>query len=159
MIYVIGDIYGQLEMFYMVFELIEVDGGFDVYIVFVGDYIDCGFDSKGVIDVLIDGMNVGCNWIILCGNYDCMFCCYLVDGIEYDECILLGKGWFYLVLGGLIMFVFYGVEVEGDNLLVWVQVVVLLEYLVFFEFCFLWFEIEDKLFVYVGILLGKLIFE
>lgn len=54
-IYAIGDIHGQLAELHRVLDLIEKDGGKDAQIVFLGDYTDRGPDSRGVIDLLIEG--------------------------------------------------------------------------------------------------------
>ena len=56
-IYAVGDIHGQLDDLHRVLELIETDGGKDAEIVFLGDYVDRGPDSKGVVDLLMTGIN------------------------------------------------------------------------------------------------------
>ena len=155
MIYAIGDIHGQLEMLKNALALIEADGGPDANIVFVGDYTDRGPDSKGVIDLLIDGMDAGRNWTILRGNHDRMFCRYLADGTEHDERILSGKGWLHPALGGPTTLASYGVDADADNLLARAQAAVPPEHLAFLETRPLWFETEDKLFVHAGLVPGK----
>ena len=72
-IYAIGDIHGELEGFGEALALVETDGGTSAKIVFLGDYTDRGKDSRGVIDRLIEGRDVGRDWIFLKGNYDRMF--------------------------------------------------------------------------------------
>ena len=72
-IYAIGDIHGQLCLLQKELELIEVDSGPEAAIVFMGDYTDRGPDSAGVLNLLIQGRDMGRNWIFLKGNYDWMF--------------------------------------------------------------------------------------
>jgi len=55
-IYAIGDIHGQLEMLENALSLIEADGGADAQIIFLGDYVDRGANSKEVIERLIQGI-------------------------------------------------------------------------------------------------------
>jgi serine/threonine protein phosphatase 1 len=52
-LYAIGDIHGQLASLIQAVEWIEKDGGPEAPIVFLGDYIDRGPDSRGVLDFLI----------------------------------------------------------------------------------------------------------
>ena len=54
MIYAIGDIHGQLKQLDRALSLIETDGGSNAEIVFLGDYIDRGQDSRGVLAYLIN---------------------------------------------------------------------------------------------------------
>lgn len=72
-LYAIGDIHGQLDMLHNALDLIETDGGRDAQIVFMGDYTDRGPDSRGVIDLLIEGRDAERNWTFLMGNHDRMF--------------------------------------------------------------------------------------
>jgi serine/threonine protein phosphatase 1 len=76
MYYAIGDIHGRLD------KLIDLDSklsyGKKDTLVFLGDYIDRGPDSKGVINFLInlrDNMSVNC--IFLKGNHELMLIDYL----------------------------------------------------------------------------------
>jgi len=72
-LYAIGDIHGQLAGLTQAIEWIEKDGGPEAPIVFLGDYIDRGPDSRGVLDFLIQGRDAGRNWTFLKGNHDRMF--------------------------------------------------------------------------------------
>ena len=62
-IYVIPDIHGQIAMLDEALLRIEGDGGADAQIVFLGDYVDRGPDSRGVIDRLAAGQAEGRDWI------------------------------------------------------------------------------------------------
>ena len=78
-IYAIGDIHGQTEQLERALELITMDGGAEAEVVFVGDYVDRGPDSRGVIDRLMQGQADGRNWICLKGNHDRMFTWFMED--------------------------------------------------------------------------------
>ena len=64
-LYAIGDIHCQLAQLVEAIDWIEKDGGPAAPIVFLGDYIDRGPDSRGVLDLLIQGRDAGRNWTFL----------------------------------------------------------------------------------------------
>ena len=72
--YAIGDIHGQLEMLKAAHARIardrEATGDAAAPVVHLGDLIDRGPDSRGVIDFLIEGLTGGAPWIVLRGNHD-----------------------------------------------------------------------------------------
>lgn len=76
-IYAIGDIHGQLEMLREAHRRIAEDrertGDQAASVVHLGDLVDRGPDSRGVIDFLIDGINAGEPWIVIKGNHDQIF--------------------------------------------------------------------------------------
>ncbi|MBT8454754.1 MAG: serine/threonine protein phosphatase [Alphaproteobacteria bacterium] len=76
-IYAIGDIHGQLEMLEAAHERIADDrartGDDAAPVVHLGDLVDRGPDSRGVIAYLIDGIAAGQPWIAIKGNHDQMF--------------------------------------------------------------------------------------
>lgn len=73
-IYAIGDVHGRLDLLRAMHEAIrdeiETLRPADWRIVHVGDYIDRGPDSKGVIDFLIETMREDARYIALAGNHD-----------------------------------------------------------------------------------------
>ena len=69
-IYAIGDIHGQLERLREAHDRILRDGGEEAKIVHVGDLIDRGPDSRGVVELLMEGQARGRDWIVLKGNHD-----------------------------------------------------------------------------------------
>ncbi len=75
--YAIGDIHGQLEMLRAAHARIardrEATGDAAAPVVHLGDLIDRGPDSRGVIDFLIEGVGGGAPWIVLRGNHDQLF--------------------------------------------------------------------------------------
>lgn len=100
-IYAIGDLHGRVDEFERALSLIERDGGPDAEIVFVGDYVDRGPDSRGVLDRLIAGRDAGKRWITLLGNHDRMFAWFLEDVPRHDPHLLVGYHWLHDRLGGI----------------------------------------------------------
>ncbi len=60
LLYAIGDIHGRLDLLGMLLAMIEADAAQSQAtrktLVFLGDYIDRGPDSSGVIEVLLDDL-------------------------------------------------------------------------------------------------------
>ncbi|MEO3413413.1 metallophosphoesterase family protein [Roseovarius sp. CAU 1744] len=109
-IYVIPDIHGQIAMLDEALLRIEGDGGADAQIVFLGDYVDRGPDSRGVIDRLSAGQAEGRDWITLRGNHDQMFLDFLTTGtIKSDRFSNLDYTWLHDRLGGTETLTSYGV--------------------------------------------------
>ncbi|WP_417806437.1 metallophosphoesterase family protein [Thioclava sp.] len=86
--YAIGDIHGHLEQVRAAHALIAADratcGDTDAPIVHLGDLVDRGPESKGVIQFLMDGQARGENWVVLRGNHDRMFLGFLNDPAAQD---------------------------------------------------------------------------
>lgn len=72
--YAIGDIHGRLDLLQQALQLIEGDAGQrGAEIVFLGDYVDRGHDSRGVIDLLSGGPGRICDrYVCLMGNHEDM---------------------------------------------------------------------------------------
>lgn len=111
-IYAVGDIHGQIDMLHNALHLIEADGGADAEIVFLGDYIDRGPDSRAVVQLLLDGKTAGRNWTMLKGNHDRYLSRFLDDATVYDSGTRTGLFWFNSRLGGDTTMASYGVEAE-----------------------------------------------
>lgn len=113
-IYAVGDIHGQLHMLDTVLDRIEADGGRDAQVVFLGDYVDRGKDTRGVIQRLIDGRDTGRDWVFLKGNHDRMMEWFLMDPPQQDPHLLVGFHWFHEKLGGAETVASYGItEIDG----------------------------------------------
>lgn len=69
-IHAIGDIHGELDKLRDLHARIEAYAGRDARIVHVGDLIDRGPDSRGVVEYLREGQARGRNWMVLRGNHD-----------------------------------------------------------------------------------------
>ncbi|MGP6087629.1 metallophosphoesterase family protein [Antarctobacter jejuensis] len=97
-IYAVGDIHGQKSMLDDILDRIARDGGGRV--IFLGDYVDRGPDSKAVIETFVQGQAEGRDWIFVKGNHDRMFERFLDSAETADAQIKSGKGWFHPRLGG-----------------------------------------------------------
>ncbi len=72
-VYGIGDIHGRYDLLARLLEQIELDSsGAAHLLVFLGDYLDRGSDSRAVIECLSEGQKSS-GWICLKGNHESMF--------------------------------------------------------------------------------------
>jgi len=110
-LYVVGDIHGHLDALIDALDLIAVDGGQDAKVVFVGDLVDRGPDSRGVIEYLINGIANGRDWTVLKGNHDRMFEWFMESPPRHDPHLLVDMHWFHPKIGGIETMASYGVEV------------------------------------------------
>lgn len=99
-IYAIGDIHGHLDKLEAVVDLIDADGGSEADVVFLGDLVDRGPDSKGVIDFVLGGLKQGRNWTVLTGNHDRMFRYFLEPSPRVDMRLRPDLYWLHERLGG-----------------------------------------------------------
>jgi serine/threonine protein phosphatase 1 len=74
MLYAVGDIHGELEKLNELLELMPLEAG--DRLVFLGDYVDRGPDSPGVIDRLIE-LREHYECVFLLGNHESMFLDFL----------------------------------------------------------------------------------
>lgn len=109
-LYAIGDIHGHLDQLNTALERIEADGGPDAEIVFLGDYIDRGPDSAGVIQRLAQGIADGRNWTCLKGNHDAYLEAFLGTGAA-QSLTRPDLHWFDAPLGGAATLQSYGVDI------------------------------------------------
>ncbi|MCK8483501.1 metallophosphoesterase [Aliiroseovarius sp. S2029] len=113
--YAIGDIHGQLDLLHNAHALIEADraqvGDGDAPVVHIGDLVDRGPDSAGVIAHLLDGVAQGRNWVVLKGNHDRMMEMFLRPYPMVDMQLLVGYNWLHPGIGGVRTLGSYGVEV------------------------------------------------
>lgn len=117
--YAIGDIHGHLDKLRAAHALIAADRarhGTDAPIVHVGDLIDRGPDSRGVIDHLMTGRDAGAPWIVLKGNHDRMLTGFLADMAYHDAGVRAELHWFDPRLGGVATLASYGVtaSLQGE---------------------------------------------
>ncbi len=116
--YAIGDIHGHLDKLEQAHALISDDrarcGDPDAQVVHVGDLVDRGPESCGVIQYLMDGQARGENWVVIKGNHDRMAALFLRNYPQIDDQLLLGYNWFSPRIGGVETVASYGVDVpEG----------------------------------------------
>jgi serine/threonine protein phosphatase 1 len=113
-IYAVGDIHGQLGMLEDALAKIEKDGGSNAEVVFLGDLVDRGPDSKGVIDLLSRGVAEGRNWTVLKGNHDRLYSYFLRPQPIIDTQILVGYHWLHPRIGGAGTLESYGLTVPDQ---------------------------------------------
>lgn len=95
--YAIGDIHGRHDLLLRALDAIEAEAA-AVRIVFLGDYVDRGPDSCGVLRTLMDGpRRDGDEWVCLKGNHEDMMARALSGGAawrsgERYECWLFNGG-------------------------------------------------------------------
>ena len=80
-LYAIGDIHGALEQLKALLGLIEkdADGLENATLIFLGDYVDRGHDSCGVLDLLIDLQTRQTTSVFLKGNHEAAMLDFLSD--------------------------------------------------------------------------------
>lgn len=124
-IYAIGDIHGQLSNLLDLHKLIATDrdeyGNPNAEVVHVGDLVDRGPNSCGVIDYLMAGQNAGQPWVILKGNHDRLFYKFMDDPHWHDPRLRPDYSWLHRNMGGMDTLRSYGVEVSAqqDVLAIW----------------------------------------
>ncbi len=113
-IYAIGDIHGHLELLKAAHERVARDDaahGGGGHIVHVGDLIDRGPDSRGVVDYLLRGQRDGKPWTVLKGNHDRFLPRFALAPEWRDPGLASGKHWIdHANLGAGPTLASYGVE-------------------------------------------------
>ncbi len=138
-VFAIGDIHGYLNKLKRLIGRIKPDAEKDL-LVFIGDYIDRGPDSKGVVDYLINLQSrQATNMVCLLGNHEKMFMDYLTNGKEK---------WSFLMNGGVDTLKSYNIK-ENQS-----KKVLPREHIVFFKSLRPYYETEDYIFVHAGLRAG-----
>ena len=135
-IFAIGDIHGCLDQLQRLMELVTINPERDT-LVFIGDYIDRGPDSRGVVDYVLDLKERMGNTVCLLGNHEHMLRDYLTDG----PC-----GGLYLSNGGDATFASYGISAERDDAATRIPE----SHLEFFRSLPTYYETEEYIFVHAG---------
>lgn len=74
--YAVGDVHGCLDKLLRLLDILNYDPAGD-RLIFLGDYIDRGPDSKGVVDLLLRLQHENANNIFLMGNHEDNFLTYV----------------------------------------------------------------------------------
>lgn len=155
--YAIGDIHGHLDLLQAAHERIATDMAQNgpATVVHVGDLVDRGPDSRGVVDFLARGIAEGADWIVLKGNHDRMFTRFLRDPTEPEPGLRADLSWLHPRLGGADTLASYGVRSAADRpvLPVHAEAVdfVPARHRQFLETRPTWHRIGEVLFVHAGI--------
>jgi serine/threonine protein phosphatase 1 len=117
--YAIGDIHGHLDLLRDAHDKIARDrlrtGDRDAPVIHLGDLVDRGPDSRGVIEYLRTGQDGGEPWVVLKGNHDRMFAGFLADPSWQDPGLRSDLSWLHPRLGGAATLASYGVRAAGDR--------------------------------------------
>ncbi len=115
--YAIGDIHGQLGLLLAAHERIAADIARNgaAPVIHVGDLVDRGPDSRGVIAFLREGLARGEDWVVLKGNHDRMFTGFLADPSAQDPGLRSDLSWLHPRLGGGETLASYGVRNAADR--------------------------------------------
>ncbi len=136
-IFAIGDIHGCLSKLEVLIPQIGIDSEEDA-LVFIGDYIDRGPDSRGVVDFVLDLRKKMHRVICLMGNHEQMFLDYVC--LNKDEDI-------YLFNGGNATIASYGYRsVHGGK-----EINVPDDHMEFFKSLLPFHETDDYIFVHAGL--------
>ena len=95
LLYAIGDIHGRLDLLRSLLAQIEADarkqaGARQRTLVFLGDYVDRGPDSRGVVAELIAGPPQGFDTHYLKGNHEVILLNFLEDAQQLDHWLMNG---------------------------------------------------------------------
>lgn len=134
-IFAVGDIHGCLDKLISLMGVIDIDLTKDT-LVFIGDYIDRGPDSKEVVDYLIDLGQREDRVVFLKGNHELMLENYLSGADRLT----------FLYNGGeatLNSYMKNGGQVEANHMPA--------QHLEFFDNLRLYYETEDYIFVHAGL--------
>ena len=108
LLYAVGDIHGRADLLANLLCQIEADatarGAANTTLVFVGDYVDRGPDSRGVVEMLLHGLPEGFDAHFLKGNHEAMLLDFVETPRRLDHWRMNG--------GGATM-ESYGVDVAG----------------------------------------------
>ncbi|WP_103332234.1 metallophosphoesterase [Pseudotabrizicola formosa] len=115
--YAIGDIHGHLTLLHGAHDLIARDmarhGAGQV--VHVGDLVDRGPDSAGVVEYLRAGIAKGQDWVVLKSNHDRLFTMFMSDPMASDPGLRADYSWLHPKLGGGETLASYGVPNASDR--------------------------------------------
>jgi serine/threonine protein phosphatase 1 len=110
-VYAVGDIHGRADLLRILHDQIAADAesltpGTDKLVVYVGDYVDRGLESRKVLDLLIDQPLAEFRAIYLLGNHDAWLLSFLIDAN-------IGPTW--LRFGGDATLHSYGVRLRPSS--------------------------------------------
>jgi serine/threonine protein phosphatase 1 len=109
-VYAVGDIHGRLDLLQEMLKLIREDAetrprGGRCRVVFLGDYVDRGAHSKGVLECLADQPLAEFETTFLRGNHESTM-------LQFMEDLMAGPGW--LTYGGVNTLLSYGIRPPVD---------------------------------------------
>ncbi len=142
-IYAIGDIHGCLAALETIFNQGQIQK--EDTVVFLGDYIDRGPNSKGVFDWLLDNSKKY-NFKFILGNHDLIMLAAKTDQDQFAS---------WLQFGAVQTLASYGIVEDDPN---WVTKIDPAHWS-FIESCLPYLEMEQFIFVHAGLEAGKKLIE
>ena len=133
-IFIVGDVHGCLDMLKRLMDKIDWRPGED-RLIFLGDYIDRGVDSKGVVDFILEITNASPLVQCLMGNHENILLDFLNSG---DPRLLL-------INGGITTLESYQAAKKGED-----QPLVPPEHVTFFQNLLQYIELDDYYVVHAG---------
>jgi serine/threonine protein phosphatase 1 len=108
LLYAVGDVHGRLDLLEAMLDLIEADARSSEHaerrtLVFLGDYVDRGPDSRGVVERLLSDLPYGFDTHFLKGNHEAILLDFLQEAWRLDH---------WLLNGGEMTMRSYGVDTE-----------------------------------------------
>lgn len=155
--YAIGDIHGHLALLKAAHARIardDAEHGGGGSVVHVGDLLDRGPDSAGVVDYLMRGQAGGQPWIVLKGNHDRFLPRFVATPDWIDPGLAPGKHWLdHGSLGAAETLASYGVGIEANHSRTLARTLraVPNEHLRWLEGLPLWHLTSQALFVHAGV--------
>lgn len=153
-VYCVGDIHGCLDLLDQLHQLIKDDVGDyhgQVTVVYLGDYVDRGDDSKGVVDYLLSDPLPRFKKIFLLGNHEQV----LLDFLLGSD---LSRACFWFRFGGLSTLASYGVNIVGiphqgmlHDVKKEFEIKIPKTHILFFQQLLPYYEQDDYYFVHAGI--------
>ena len=155
--YAIGDIHGHLDLLRGVHDLIADDmarhGAGQV--VHIGDLVDRGPDSRGVVEYLRQGIVAGADWVVLKSNHDRLFAMFMDDPEARDSGLRAEYSWLHPKLGGGATLGSYGVANASDRPIAKVHAEALAavptEHVEFLTSRPTWHRVNGVIFVHAGV--------
>jgi len=108
LLYAVGDIHGRSDLLHLLLDAIAMDAASSSgtqarTIVFLGDYVDRGPDSRGVIDILLTELPDGFDARFLRGNHEALLLGFLYGATPLEH---------WRMNGGDATMASYGVDIE-----------------------------------------------
>jgi calcineurin-like phosphoesterase family protein len=154
LLYAVGDIHGRADLLADLLRQIEIDAAgrnaSKTTLVFVGDYVDRGPDSRGVVEMLLHDLPPGFDALFLKGNHEALLLDFVADPDMLNH---------WRINGGGATMESYGVDVAGllaakASPVVWHAVFTAKlpePHLAFYESLRLRVAVGDYIFVHAGI--------
>ncbi len=113
-IYAVGDVHGHHDKLVEIHARIAADrqetADEVAPVIHVGDLVDRGPDSKGVVEFICNGVDRGEPWRVLLGNHDRLFRQFLGNASLRDSILRQGLNWLSDNMGGRLTLRSYGVD-------------------------------------------------